>query len=429
MQTDLTHCEDAAELEDDILCFLPAVSKLDVFGCELELLNLQNQQLLPEAFRTVLLQRPQLQIVVRSCMVDGHSIWQFQDGKESYPKTVRVPSNSRGAVPDRAFHAAPSFRHVEVTTGTRHVGAAAWQACQQPQIVKLPPSVISLAEGAFLGCYVLREVIAPGCVRRSQGVCRVLLPNSCWASHGTEDNSVLAPGTQPGKCVFESCLTLPPSPLTWIKLVNLEDCLKGRSVMHALNSSACRVTSTISGRVPVKIVKALVELNLMDTEITALPSSTFAHCVALNSIWLPPRLTLMGKEATVHFVGVNKVQCFTPLDWSDIEQWMQSEHNAFFMCDKFEKPQWVELLSAEGPDSDAFDEELNHEYCQNHVSPCGLQESALASTVSKGEQLTSQPQTPLAQTIIANSLSHMEFDDSSMIGTPPEKEPVMEYSL
>ena len=167
------------------------------------------------------------------------------------------------------------------------------------------------------------------------------------ASHGTEDNNVLAPGTQPGKCVFESCLTLPPSPLTWIKLVNLEDCLKGRSVMHALNSSACRVTSTISGRVPVKIVKALVELNLMDTEITALPSSTFAHCVALNSIWLPPRLTLMGKEATVHFVGVNKVQCFTPLDWSDIEQWMQSEHNAFFMCDKFEKPQWVELLSAE----------------------------------------------------------------------------------
>ena len=40
MQTDLSHCEDVAELEDDILC-----------------------------------------------MVDGHSIWQFQnDGKESTPK-------------------------------------------------------------------------------------------------------------------------------------------------------------------------------------------------------------------------------------------------------------------------------------------------------------------------------------------------------
>ena len=40
-----------------------------------------------------------------------------------------------------------------------------------------------------------------------------------------------------------------------------------------------------------------------------------------------------------------------------------------------------------------------------------------------------QTQTLLAQTIIANSLSHMELDDSSVISTPPEKEPVMECSL
>ena len=63
MQADLSHYEDVAELEDDILCFLPTVSDLDVFGCELELLSLHTQQPLPEAFRTVLLQRPQLQIV------------------------------------------------------------------------------------------------------------------------------------------------------------------------------------------------------------------------------------------------------------------------------------------------------------------------------------------------------------------------------
>ena len=44
MQADLFHYEDVAELEDDILCFLPTVSDLDVFGCELELLNLHTQQ-------------------------------------------------------------------------------------------------------------------------------------------------------------------------------------------------------------------------------------------------------------------------------------------------------------------------------------------------------------------------------------------------
>ena len=58
MQADLFHCEDVAELEDDILCFLPTVSDLEVFGCELELLDLREQQPLSEAFRTVLLQRP-----------------------------------------------------------------------------------------------------------------------------------------------------------------------------------------------------------------------------------------------------------------------------------------------------------------------------------------------------------------------------------
>ena len=43
MQADLSHYEDVAELEDDILCFLPTVSDLDVFGCELDLLDLHTQ--------------------------------------------------------------------------------------------------------------------------------------------------------------------------------------------------------------------------------------------------------------------------------------------------------------------------------------------------------------------------------------------------
>ena len=109
--------------------------------------------------------------------------------------------------------------------------------------------------------------------------------------------------------------------------------------------------------------------------------STFAHCVALNCIWLPPRLTQIGKEVFLNcvalqevviptelcdigiraFCGCEQLQRFTPLDWGEIEQSVQAEHNAFLMCDKFERPLWVELLPAEGPDSDAFDEELYNE--------------------------------------------------------------------
>ena len=384
MQANLTQYEDVAELEDDILCFLPTVSDLDVFGCELDLLDLHTQQPLPEAFRTALLQRPQLQIVVRPCMVDGHSIWQFQeDGKESYPKAVRVPVNPRGEIADRAFYAAPSLRHVEVAMGIQHVGIAAWQSCQLLQIVKLPPSVISLAEGTFQGCYVLREVAAPGCVQYSRRVfaeCCSL--GRVGVSHETEDSNVLAPGAQLGKYAFESCLTL--TTITFdVDHTNKPRALPEGAFCGAGIEQLCLPSDFHNiGPRACENCKRLVEVNLMGTEITALLYSTFAHCVALHCIWLPPRLTQIGKEVFLNcvmlqevviptelsdignraFCGCEQLQRFTPLDWGDIEQWAQAEHNAFFMCDKFEKPRWVELLSADGPDSDAFDEELYQEY-------------------------------------------------------------------
>ena len=34
----------------------------------------------------------------------------------------------------------------------------------------------------------------------------------------------------------------------------------------------------------------------------------------------------------------------------------------FLMCENFEQPSWAELLPTEGPDSDAFDEELYTEF-------------------------------------------------------------------
>ena len=81
-QANLSHYEDVAELEDDILCFLPTVSDLDVFGCELELLDLHEQQPLSEAFRTVLLQRPQLLFFPRVRTPCGHGAQVIVEGRE-----------------------------------------------------------------------------------------------------------------------------------------------------------------------------------------------------------------------------------------------------------------------------------------------------------------------------------------------------------
>ena len=89
MQTNITHYGDMMQLEDDILCFLPTVSDIDVFGCEVELIDFATQLPLPAAFHTALMQQRKLQIVVRPCMVEGHSIWQFQEGEFESP-SIRV---------------------------------------------------------------------------------------------------------------------------------------------------------------------------------------------------------------------------------------------------------------------------------------------------------------------------------------------------
>ena len=192
-------------------------------------------------------------------MVEGHSIWHFQtDDKEGNPKAVRVPANPRGEIADRAFYAAPSIRHVEVATGIQHTGIAAWQSCQQSQIVKLPTSVVSLAEGTFMGCYVLRQVAAPGCVHCGQRV--------------------------------------------------------------------------------------------------------FAECCSLGSVGVSD----IGDRA---FCGCEQLQRFTLLDWRDVEQWVQAEHNAFLCATNLKNLVGWELLPAEGPDSDAFDEELNHVYPWHYARP------------------------------------------------------------
>ena len=275
------------------------------------------------------------------------------------------------------------LRHVEIAAGIQHVGFAAWQGCQQLQIVKLPSSVLSLEDGAFQGCYALREVVAPGCVQYSRRVfadCCSL--SRVGVSREADDSNVLAPGAQLGRYAFESCLTL--TSITFA----MDQTNKARALPEGAFCGAGIETLCLPsdfhniGPRACENCKRLVEVNLMCTDITALLKSTFAHCVAMTHIWLPPRLTQIGKEVFLScialqevviptelqeigiqaFCGCEQLRCFTPLDLGEIDRLVQAEHNAFLMCDNFEQPSWVELLPTEGPDSDAFDEELYTEF-------------------------------------------------------------------
>ena len=66
-----------------------------------------------------------------------------------------------------------------------------------------------MEDGAFQGCYALREVVAPGCVQFSRRVFAECCSLSrIGVSQTASDDNVLAPGAQLGRYVFESCLTL-----------------------------------------------------------------------------------------------------------------------------------------------------------------------------------------------------------------------------
>ena len=72
--------------------------------------------------------------------------------------------NPETMVPEGAFAAVPRLRHVSIEAGIRVVGAEAWQCCRQLRIVKMPASVVKIADNIFRGCQLLNCVTATGCV-------------------------------------------------------------------------------------------------------------------------------------------------------------------------------------------------------------------------------------------------------------------------
>ena len=158
---------------------------------------------------------------------------------------------------------------------------------------------------------------APGCVQYSRRVfaeCCSL--GRVGVSHETEDSNVLAPGAQLGKYAFESCLTL--TTITFdMDHTNKPRALPEGAFCGAGIEQLCLPSDFHNiGPRACENCKRLVEVNLMGTEITALLSSTFAHCVALSCIWLPPRLTQIGKEVFLNCVALQEV--VIPTELSDI---------------------------------------------------------------------------------------------------------------
>ena len=103
------------------------------------------------------------------------------------PLAIHVPINPEEKIPEGAFAAVPRLRHVSVASGMKVVGAEAWQSCRQLRIVKLPVTVISIADNVFRGCQLLNHVTAPGCEEfgyKAFAECRSLQ----WVCYGVANN-------------------------------------------------------------------------------------------------------------------------------------------------------------------------------------------------------------------------------------------------
>ena len=140
--------------EDQVMDYLASVTDLPVFGCVIDFLPIWDK----------LQQGREYTIVFRDCSVTLREQEQLGGYPiDQVPKAVHVPMNSEETVPEWAFAGVPRLRHVSVESGIRLIGAETWQDCRQLRIVKLPVTVVGIADNAFRDCKLLNSVLALGC--------------------------------------------------------------------------------------------------------------------------------------------------------------------------------------------------------------------------------------------------------------------------
>ena len=152
------------DLEDHVVDYLASVTDLKVFGCTIDFLQVATQTYLENPVWEKLQQSMDYCIVFRECSEVLHS-QECLEGcpLHNIPLAVHVPMNPEEIVPEGAFAGVPRLRHVSIEPAIRFVGAEAWQNCRQLRIVRMPATVVGIADNAFRGCQLLNSVTAPGC--------------------------------------------------------------------------------------------------------------------------------------------------------------------------------------------------------------------------------------------------------------------------
>ena len=300
-----------AEIEDNIVDYLATVTKLDVFGCEVDLVHPDTQEHLRDPIWNTLRINTSFNLVVRECMEVCQSKRQFQESEgQEYPKAVKVPANASGVIPDSAFYSILRLRHVLAEEGLHTVGALAWRNCRQLRIVKLPATVVRIEENSFQGCYLLDSVDAPG----SADFGYRAFPECCSLQHigASGGANTFVAATKFAPYLFDGCLNLSSTTLAQASLELgqstalslLREIPQGCFGSSGLRCLKLPPDISLLGPLACDNCKLLAFVDLSSTPITEIREYTFSHCVRLQHLWLPKTLQTIHVKAFMGCTGL-----------------------------------------------------------------------------------------------------------------------------
>ena len=363
------------DLEDHVVDCLASVTDLKVFRCTIDFLQADTQTYLENPIWEKLQQSMEYCIIFRDCSEVLHS-QECLEGCPLYniPLAVHVPMNPEEMVPEGAFAGVPRLRHVSIEPGIRFIGAEAWQSCRQLRIVRMPATVVGIADNAFRGCKLLNGVAAPGCrefgykafaecsslqwVYAAEGVANQFSCTTKFANYLFRDcinlaeftlREVLPPGRQPPQTtaseLAQGCLSS-----TGITTLTLT---QDFSVLGAHACDNCHL---------------LKKVDLSNTKIEEIQEFTFVHCTSLREVNLPPTLHTIRVKAFMNcaalpelaippslryiasraFLDCTALRRIVKLPGRHKWRGVYAEENAFAICPGMRWPPWLHMIPDTG---------------------------------------------------------------------------------
>ena len=359
------------DLEDQVMDYLASVTDLKVFGCSIDFLQTATQTYLEDPIWDKLQQGMAYTIVFKNCSVILPSQEQLEGCPIHHvPLAVHVPLNPEEIVPEGAFAGVPRLRHVSVESGIRLIGAEAWQNCRQLRIVKLPATVVGIADNAFRDCKLLNSVLAPGCREfgyKAFAECCSL--QWVYASEGVAN--MFTSEAKFGQYLFQGCINLAeltlselPSPRGSTLQARTSELAPGCLSATGITALALTKHFVAIGAHACDSCRLLKSVDLSNTKVEEIPEFTFVHCTSLREVLLPTTLHTIRVKAfmncaalvelaippSLRYIGSRAfLDCTAfkrPAKMPGRHKWrgVYAEENAFAICPAMRWPPWLHMI-------------------------------------------------------------------------------------